>query len=372
MKISPLVLSSIFLFLNSARADEAAAAPVSVPLADTTAPMDQKMAPHSQQPTSQTPQSSTKRYQQNPTCSYMFTVMGEYLYLQAKEEGLEYALPDSTPNTVPIANNGVVGHIHRIEPKFHSGYRVGAGYLLPNHKGLFSAKWMHYEGSHDDSAKESAGEGIWPFWLDQNSAPAAKRAHAKWHLDMNVFDLQIGTAFRVKRILTLQPFAGFRAAWIRQDLDIRYRDITFVEQTTTPFIDSDNDSHFHGYGLCGGINTKWKIWRGISFFANGSASLLWSRFKTFQKETLFDDSIRSNIRDRLFTTTPVFELMAGLAWEYNWKSIGLELHFGWEEQIWIHQNMLNRYLDSFDHGVMKTDNGNLSLAGYNARASLRF
>lgn len=363
MKISPLVLSSAFLMINSAMAEETATLPVA-----------EATTPHPQQSASPAPQTSnTKAYQtRDPACSYMFTVMGEYLYLQAKEEGLEYGLPDATPNTVPLVNNGVIGRIHRIEPKFHSGYRLGAGYLLPHHKGLFSAKWMHYEGSHDDSATGLKGEGIWPFWIDQNSAPSAKKAHARWHLDMNVFDLQIGTPFRVKRILTLQPFAGFRAAWIQQDLDIRYGDITFVEGPTTPFIDSDNDSHYHGYGICGGLDTKWKIWRGFSFFANGAASLLWSRFKTSQKETIFDGSVRSSIRDRLFTTTPVFELVAGLSWEYNWKSIGLELRFGWEEQIWIHQNMLNRYLDSFDHGVMATANGNLSLAGYNARATLRF
>ena len=183
---------------------------------------------------------------------------------------------------------------------------------------------------------------------------------------MNVFDLQIGTAFRVKRILTIQPFAGFRAAWIKQDFDINYQNIMFVEEgVTTPLIDSDNDSHFHGYGICGGLDTKWKIWRGISFFANGSASLLWSRFKTSQTETLFDGTVRSDISDRLYTTTPVFELMAGLSWEYNWKSIGLELRFGWEEQIWFNQNQ-------FFYLVEGKSAGNLSFEGLTLEAGFYF
>jgi hypothetical protein len=362
MKMKPLILFSCLFFLNSASADEIVASTTSSQPAMQSQP----------QPTSDQVPSPTMRRKNMRKSPYMFTVMGEYLYLQAKEEGLEYGLPDSTPSTDPIPTHGVTGRIHRIEPKFHSGYRVGAGYLLPHRKGLFSAKWMHYGGSHDDHAKELSGEGIWPFWLDQSSAPSAGKAHARWHLDMNVFDLQIGTPFRVKNFLTLQPFAGFRAAWIEQDLDVHYSNIRFVEGVTTPFIDSDNDLHFHGYGICGGLLTKWKIWRGFSFFANGSASLLWSRFKVSQKETIVDGSVRSHIRDRLFTTTPVFELMAGLAWEYEWKSVGLELHFGWEEQIWLHQNMLSRYIDSFAHGTTMTANGNLSLAGYNARASLRF
>lgn len=368
MKMKSLVLSSFLLFLNSASADEIVL-PENVASTTSSQPAMQSQP----QPTSDQRPSSTMRRKNMRKSPYMFTVMGEYLYLQAKEEGLEYALPDSTGNTGPIAGQGVVGRVHRIEPKFHSGYRVGAGYLLPHRKGLFSAQWMHYSGSHDDHAKELVGEGIWPFWLNQFNAPSAQTAHAHWHLDMDVFDLQIGTPFRVKNFLTLQPFAGFRAAWIDQDLDVNYRNIMFVEKgTSTPFIKSDNDIHFHGYGICGGLNTKWKIWRGFSFFANGSASLLWSRLKTSQKEKLVDGSLRSNIHDRLFTTTPVFEFMAGLAWEYEWKSVGLELHFGWEEQIWLHQNMLSRYIDSFTHGATMTANGNLSLAGYNARASLRF
>jgi hypothetical protein len=308
----------------------------------------------------------------------MFEVMGEFLYLSVKEEGLEYATNDTSPATGPIPSQGVTGKVHRIKPDFHPGYRVGLGYFFPHRKGELMAQWMHYQGTRNDSASQPivAGAGLWPDWLDMINAPMAASANARWNIKMNVFDLQVGTWFWEKKILAVKPFAGFRAAWIDQKLDVAYNGVSFVEApgpgTTTPLLQSNNRSDFAGYGICAGVDTRWKIWNGFSFFANGDVSLLWSRFNLKQTTTLIDGTLRSSITDVLHTTMPVLELMAGFAYDYHWNWFGLAVHVGWEEELWFSQNELNRFIDSFSHGSTKSSHGNLSLGGWNFRLSLSF
>jgi hypothetical protein len=305
----------------------------------------------------------------------LFEVRGEFLYLQAKEEGLEYAMGDSLPATGAVATDGVIGKVHRIKPDFHPGYRVALGFFFPKQKGELLAQWMHYQGTRNDTATQpiAAGSGLWPDYLDMSDTPMAAHAHARWNLNMNVFDLQVGTLFMEKKVLSLKPFAGFRAAWIKQKLDVSYKGVLFAATgTTTPVIRSKNHSDYAGYGICAGLDTNWKIWQGLSFFANGDISLLWSRFNNRQTAALADGTVRDNVKDKLYTTLPVFDLMAGFAYEYDWEFVGFSVHVGWEEQLWINQNMLDRYIDSSMKGVTQNSKGNLSLSGWNFRLSVTF
>ncbi len=298
---------------------------------------------------------------------------GEYLLLQVKEEGLEYAF-NSSIAAEPSAALGVIGKVKRIPPEYHSGYRVGVTYFLPHKKAELTTKWMHIFGGNEGSTTAAPGGVIWPDWLNENFAPVATGAKARWHMDLNVYDLQLGTTFGVKKILSLQPFAGFRAAWFKQNVNIAYSDVT-GSTTATPIstmVTSMNKSHSKGFGVCAGLNTKWKIWGGLSLFADGSASVLWSHFKNSQTETLASGALRSSVSDNLIDTVPVLEITAGLAWDYNWEKVGLGLRFGWEGEVWFNQNQIDRFTSSFVHGATRSNSSNVNFTGYNFRASLNF
>jgi hypothetical protein len=303
----------------------------------------------------------------------IFEFFGEYLLLQVKEEGLEYAFNSSLP-AEPAATLGVIGSVKRIPPEYHSGYRIGATYFLPHKKAELTTKWMHIFGGNGSSTTAPAGGVIWPDWLNENFAPVATAAKARWHMDLNVYDLQVGTQFEVKNILSLKPFAGFRAAWVKQQVSITYSNVTesTVGTLISTSINSMNKSHSKGFGVCAGLDTKWKIWGGLSLFADGAASLLWSHFKNSQIETLATGGLRSSVSDNLIDTVPVLEITAGLAWDYNWEKVGLGLRFGWEGEVWFNQNQLDRYTSSFVHGGTRSNSSNVNFTGYNFRASVNF
>jgi hypothetical protein len=315
---------------------------------------------------------------------------GEWLFWKAEEESLDYGIqsPNFTnagPFALSSSTQGIRGKISNINPEYQSGFRVGVVGILPHDKWDISLFWTSYVNRAHDSISPKLPKVVFPVYLNANTIPIALSAKAHWKLDFNVFDLELGRSFFVGNHLSVRPFLAFQAAWIEQHLNIHYDDLTLTygmfnspSSTTTPKITSLNHSEFSGYGLRAGLNTKWPLAWGLSLLGNLSYSLLCSDFDLHQNEKNADGSYRTKLKDDLDLTSQVFQLFGGISWERQFENSRyyLNLHAGWEQQVWFDQNQFNLFLNQplsrSNVGDTINQQGNLTLSGLTLGATFGF
>lgn len=300
--------------------------------------------------------------------------MGDFLYLKAKEDNLEYALQSATPmqDLVTLTH----GNIHRINTEYRPGFRVGLGLLIPHDDWDAYFTWTQFRFEEHASLSAKSGETLYPLLLNLFQNPQAVSASAKWSFELNTGDLEIGRKFCAGRFFSLRPFAGARGAWIHQGLDAHYGNVNYQRTSAPPFssVKVDNDSSMRAFGLRLGVDADWEMGQGWCLFVNGSASLLWSDFDITQEETLPDGTEINELRNDFHAVTPLLELTGGLSWgHYLFQHrYFLKIHAAWEEQVWFAQNRFGRMVDDSNPGSLVFNNGDLSLSGLNVGIMLGF
>jgi hypothetical protein len=294
---------------------------------------------------------------------------GEWLYWKAREEGMEYAAQGFIANRSP-GEQKIRERLHGFNPDYQSGYRIELDVILPYDQWDVRCTWTRYNQTAHSKVPQKEGKVVWPLFLDSVTVIyQADSASARWNLNFNTFDLELGRSFFVGKHLSLRPFVGFEGAWIEQKLHIAAVNFESLPRPfSTPLLSENNYNNFQGYGLRTGIDSKWPLFYGMSLFANLSYSILSSVFHVsqFQKNA---DSPRGHIKDRISFASQNFQMSGGITWEYLFcnERFSLDIHAGWEQQVWLDQNQLNiLYGGNFGPSVGRTFNqqGNLTLSGW--------
>ncbi len=299
--------------------------------------------------------------------------MGDFLYLKAEEDNLEYALQSAAPiaDLVTLTQ----GKVHRISTDYEPGFRAGLGFLIPHDEWDLYFIWTCYRTHENASVSALPGEIIYPTMLNIFQNPQATSASSSWHLNFNTGDIEVGRSFFAGRFFTLRPFASARGAWIHQGINANYGNVLY-NSTAASFtsVKAHNTSSMRAFGLRLGVDVDWELGDGWNIFFNGSGSLLWSEFNINQKETLPDGTRINQIGNHLHAVTPVMEIAGGLSWgRYLFQHrYFLKIHAGWEEQIWFAQNRFSRMMDDVNPGSLVFNSGDLSLSGLNVGATLGF
>lgn len=337
-----------------------------------------------------------------------FFVTGDYIYWTAREDNLEFAAV-AGQNIAALANGPVPltsNEVFRLDKsKYQSGFKVGAG-LDFCHDGW--DLYAEYTGYSSDMKKSTpvmplniptpgflltngpnlldlywGVNGGFPFGLmvagnnsfDTNGLPFINSASAKWRLNFNTVDLELGRNFYVSPRLMLRPFCGLKGAWNRQHMNVK---------TTTQFLVTYNSSMHNkiktwGAGLRAGLDSAWHFTRSFSLIGDLALTGLWEKFKLRR----FDGTLLSgptvvgptppinliNWKETQHGVKPVIEWMLGLKWEtgFSCDEYHLSVTAAWEEQVWFGQNKFLRFCNN-----ASGTGGDLSLQGLTVDARFDF
>ena len=194
-----------------------------------------------------------------------------------------------------------------------------------------------------------------------------EEGHAKWEMQFNALDLELGRNFFISRHLTLRPHFGLKFGWISQEYHAEVHDTAFADDSEA---EAKINQHFWGLGIRTGLDTVWYFSRHFGIYGDFAFGALWSDFHSRRQDTYEDPSNpRAKVaryKRHLETLTEVLELGLGLRYDTTFfvGDYAFFLQAGWEEQIWFNQN---QYLDSRD-----TRSGNLTLHGLSIKAGLMF
>ena len=278
-------------------------------------------------------------------------VFGEYLYWTANESGLYFAQTGSGHATGAFPPDGSInfnGSIKRIHPDWESGVRLGAGLNFPKEGYDVSFYWTWFATEGNASASSSSGSII-PLWAEPGFATFADAFSAKgtWNMDLNVLDMEWGRSSWFGGHLSLRPFFGLRGAWIDQALKNQF------VYDTAPIVTSQlhSSSNYRGAGLRAGLDTRFALPCGFAVYGLGSGSMLYGKTNA----GLHIDESGSTLaatKDDFWNVVSSLQLGLGLGWDTHFAKdrLHIELHVGWEQNIWFNINQMNHFLNQLGDG----------------------
>lgn len=293
------------------------------------------------------------------------------LYWKAQENGLEYAVKTNDPFHLNPTDKQRIKNPHF---EYDIGFRVGLGYNIPHDTWDLFLTWTRFNTDADAHIRTSGDDGLFPIWtslLDTNAFPMM-HAKARWKLNFNLIDGEVGREYFVGRWLSLRPSIGLRTIWIKQHYTVHYDDFF------SPLIEDDrvqlvND--YSGIGPKASIDSVWDLRWGLSVYGSGTLSLLYGDFEVRRHENLETLIPQANrFHDDYHLVRAMADLQIGLGWDilFLHDKFHFGLRLGWEQVLFFGQNQLDRLVNSDFAGSIVSNLGDLSFQGGTLSARIDF
>lgn len=316
----------------------------------------------------------------------------EFLWLRATEDGLavgeemQYRLQEVN-DEIEFDNSHYKLDVKNPKWKWDAGVRLGCTYKPPCQEWIVGAYWTQFDTKthHQLNIKENR------YWNDTmtgsffNVFPGG-RVKSDWKLDLDSLDVILARDLQVANCLRVRPFAGLRAAWIKQKFHVSYHNnnVIEVEDVTSDYSRTHLKSDFSGIGLLGGLDLEWNLRCGFSIYGSAAGALLYGRFDNHSKNHSSHEYVDSQDSDdvtavnkyalrqnhRFSTCQVISDAAVGLRWkkECICKHIDLTLQVGWENHIYFDQNRLETFAVYWN----PSSNGNLCIQGFTFGGRLDF
>lgn len=308
-----------------------------------------------------------------------FFVDLEFLYWYAKETNLPYAvqvlakIPGNnfgSPENIVFAQCGF-----DVGAEWDYGARLGFGWQDHCDGWDGSLYWTYYQNCASDRAKTPQFSGTMPLEAGQSGLlnPFPQRSvtetpffdfmSAKWNLQFNQIDLELGRKYLISSCFAMRPYAGLRGAWTKTTFRVKGqtgpKDLSELE---TDYVQNSKDKYTNrifGIGLLAGFQPTWYFFPCVALYGNFSASLIWGEHEE-KKEESFLQKLQDTDLDRelIFVNTfnrfleqsdkmsAIVDLAIGLRWENTWccNRYMTTLDLGWEHHNWFgHSYRLRTY-----------------------------
>lgn len=308
-------------------------------------------------------------------CPRDFFFYADFLALQAKEDGLEFAISntDSNVGDYPITGKvqGFSGGHHDWD--FGFGFRLGIGFYLNHDMWTLAAEWTHLLIQESESSATSSSAFFVPLWLSPTnySSPNLNRNRvtARWKSYYNTFDINLSKPHHISRYFIVLPYIGLRGAWIDQNYDVNY-DGTFSSGHNVRY-EASND--WWGVGLRAGFNSEYLLGGGWALFGRTAGSILYGKFDIDQFTPLTISSGFA-LNEEFYDNTTNLELALGISWGifFGKNRYHFNLALGYEFHEWFSMNRMRKFFGTSAPSNDTISRGDFSLNGISLRAVFDF
>lgn len=313
-----------------------------------------------------------------PEKGYGLFVTGELLWWHAYQGGMDYAITSKTPQSGGSPDTPINGSVKKIGFDFEFGVRLGLGYIVPSKVWDIYFSWTDLCTRESSSAQPPTGGSLYSTRELIFSGVPVTKASARWKISLNQLNLELGRAFTLNPFLAMRPHIGFVGALINQHIRFDNNPVASGVVATTKG-NAKND--FAGWGLRGGLDTRWLFAKQWSIYGNLAAAAVWGKFNLVQQaHTDFDPRtglpFTTRMHNHLNRAVALLQLALGLRWDgyFHENRWHLGFHLGYEFNEWFDQNQLRARDDGFDIGTAQQlrNPGDLGLQGITAGARLDF
>jgi hypothetical protein len=300
------------------------------------------------------------------TCPEPFRIyaMGDYLYWQATEANLEYAMKQKEQSAAVVSE---------IDFPFRPAFRLGAGIVFPTYYWQLEANWTHFmEHVHDVQVQIVGGNpslvGLWMRPVNQDFL-TWQRATFFWNLNMNTIDFDLLRQGYTNANFLFVPHIGVKRAWIDQHVHVRY------DTTANGFYDVRSTNDMRSLGIRIGCESRLLGRWGFALAASSSAALLYGSFYVHRIDvSSISGDLGVNLLEKIHRFTPVLQGCIALEWAHCFSTYSskISLALGFEGQIWFHQNQMRTFVSSALPQSTLRANSNLTLQGLTGHACFDF
>ncbi len=322
-------------------------------------------------------------------CPRDFYVHVDGLAMQAKQDGMEFVIQDSsTPATSsPITNGKVEGFSgNNRDWDYNPGLRFGFGFYLDHDAWNLDFNWTYLNITNYKHANASTSGGVvlplWELGMGTPSNQVGARSSATWDASYNTFDISLGKPYYVSRYLVFNPHFGARAAWIDQHFSVDYAGAASLGTAGGTRTIHHGDNDFWGIGARAGVDTDWILGKGWCLFGNIATSMVFGKFKVQQNLTLPGAAADGfNIQNDFYQNAPNLEMALGIGWGkyFNKKRNHVGLRAAYEFHEWWDQLYMRKFFSgatgavggvAATTGIYSSDTvsrGNFSLNGFSLK-----
>jgi len=302
-------------------------------------------------------------------CDWGLALSVDFLYWYAKESCLPYV------TKMKSISNGAGSTVlspttyKYIDGEWDPGVRVGLGWNTCHDGWDLYLNWTYMHNSSSESTSvadfgqantfylpsvgQSALANPWinaSFYFDDSLDTSARlfdKVSAKWSLNFNQIDLELGRKSWVSPCFTLRPYTALRGAWVQTKFKTdSFRNTTHpTDQSTVSILFKDHfKSKYWGVGFLVGLQPNWHFCESIILFSNFDGALIWGDFDGDKKEKYLDErasGTRFSTSGKSTSSTSsmqaILDLSLGLRWERTWccNRYRTALDLGWENHYWF-------------------------------------
>lgn len=299
--------------------------------------------------------------------------MGDFLYWQAAEDGLEYVLKQSS-----VGDFGVQGTVNSIDFPFKDGFRIGGGMVLPRYDWQIEVDWTRFFNyTREEKEQSVAGNpslsGLWMSPVGHGYI-GWEEASFSWDLKFDTLDLDLLRIGFVNPNFSLAPRIGLKRAWINQHFHVRYE--TGYDPTTgllpNAYYDVRFSNDFRSIGPRIGMDTHlWMGW-GFSIGANAAAALMYGPMHSHRIDVSSQFG-SVDLAENINRFKPMAQGEIAIEWsKYFDDTVRVQLCLGYEAQYWWGQNQLRTQISSSLPPSSFKSNGALTLKGLDLHARFDF
>ena len=302
---------------------------------------------------------------------------GAFTYWYAGEEGLKVAstgVLSSGTSYFPIHDTSLYQSFD-----YKPGFKVEAG-IVGSHSWTIYAQYSWFRGKNVTSGgvlsstvdtagvsttTAASGTEVWLVddWFLQGTsygqALAGSNVASAWRLSLDILDALIGRPFYQGTHLVVSPFAGLRAAWIRQSMTVELTEASGLFGTTFTSgtephqpIGSRNHSNSWAIGPKFGMGASALLPAGFRFEGDAAASLLYTQYTSVtHSEDIASTSFNTGPYTASFKNYGVLRPMAELGLGVGWGSylraydFHIDVSADYDFMIFWSQNMIRKLLD---------------------------
>lgn len=257
-------------------------------------------------------------------CSMGGAMELDFMYWRAENNSFIYACKDGTEST----------RLMRLDSQWDPGFRLGMGWNTSfDHWDLF-VDWTWFRDHATES--NSNTDGFSPLWPMDTGV--YQDVSASWHLQYNMFNMELGRAFYITKALSLRPHCGLSGGWIIQRFASKVSHVLVEDDVPDPEMNFHGKNNFWGIGPRVGIHGQWHIlnshWSVLGKAA-GDLLLGQTNVHSLSKE----ESPLLNITDKFSQVVPHVQLFLGIDWGSCFKcdKYYLGLNAGWEVNYYWNQ-----------------------------------
>ncbi len=318
-------------------------------------------------------------------------INASFIYWNVSEESLDLAtsamfVPNG-PDTGSLASGTSNATTLFQNSGYSPGFKVGMGGSFGDWTLSGQYTWIrqhNFTSKAAPTASPDLGVSIWVpnNWFQQTTALGqtivATNLSSRWKVSMDLADLTLGRPYYQGKDLSISPFFGARAAWIRQNLHINIAIPSTALPASSNFNTySNTSSHSWAIGPRMGCEADLLLPMGFRLEGTFAGSILFTQYthvKHFEAVASSDadpSTLRTSLSD-FNCVRPVAEIGAGLGWGTYLcdQMYHIDFSASYDFMYFWQQNMMRKLMDQAVTG--SATNGALELHGLTITARFDF